>query len=218
MAGAQDAWHRSFEHSPVPALLLTPDLKIVDANDAYLIGVSRSRDTLAGLDMFDAFPDNPHLALANGVANLAESFGKVLQEMRGQVMPLQRYDIQPEGRPWQVRYWHPKNWPVLDGDGGIVAVVHHVTDATTSVLARKAERAGRPPSASEALLRSADKAIYGAREVVKETQEKILASRALIEESVEVVRQTTKALKHNSPPDAFLGRKTFEPFPEEPRD
>lgn len=50
---------------------------------------------------------------------------------------MQRYDIEPEGRPWHVRYWHPKNWPVLDDNGAIVAVVHHVTDATTSILARK---------------------------------------------------------------------------------
>lgn len=218
MAGARDAWHRSFEHSPVPTLLLTPDLKIVDANEAYLDSVSRSRDTLAGLDMFDAFPDNPHLTLADGVANLAKSFGKVLRERRGQVMPLQRYDIQPEGRPWQVRYWHPKNWPLLGDNGAIVAVVHHVADATTSVLARKAGRAGPPTSSSEALLRSADGAIFEAREVVRETQEKILVSRALIQESVQVVRQATKALKENPPPDPFLGRKTHEPFPEEPRE
>jgi hypothetical protein len=184
MAGAQDAWHRSFEHCPVPILLLTPDLKIVNGNDSYLGGVSRSRDTLAGLDMFEAFPDNPHLARADGVANLAASFGKVLHEKRGQVMPLQRYDIQPDGRPWQVRYWHPKNWPVLDDSGSIVAVVHNVTDATTSVLARKAQRVRTPPSSSEALLRSADRAIFEAREAVRESREAILASRALLEESL----------------------------------
>ncbi|MBR1178323.1 PAS domain-containing protein [Bradyrhizobium sp. KB893862 SZCCT0404] len=184
MAGAQDAWHRLFEHCPIPILLLTPDLKIVDGNDAYLGGVSRSRDTLAGLNMFDAFPDNPHLARADGVANLAESFGKVLHEKRGQVMPLQRYDIQPEGRPWQVRYWHPRNWPVIDDDGSIVAVVHHVTDATTAILVRKAGRAGPPPSSSETLLCSADRAILEAREIVRETREAILVSRASLEENV----------------------------------
>jgi PAS domain-containing protein len=178
MAGAQNAWHRLFEHCPAPILLLTPDLKIVNGNDAYVGGVSRSRDTLAGLDMFDAFPDNPHLTRADGVTNLAVSFGKVLHEKKGQVMPLQRYDIQPEGRPWQVRYWHPKNWPVLDDSGSIVAVVHHVTDATTSVLVRKAGRAGPRLSSSEALLQSADQAILDARETVRRTREALLVSRA----------------------------------------
>ena len=182
MAGAQHAWHRLFEHCPIPILLLPPDLKIVNGNDAYLGSVSRSRDTLAGLDMFEAFPDNPHQTRADGVANLAASFERVLREKRGQVMPLQRYDIQPEGRPWQVRYWYPKNWAVIDDDSSIVAVVHHVADATTAVLARKAERVGPPPSSSEALLRSADRAILEARETIRETQEAILVSRALIEE------------------------------------
>ncbi|MGY3478392.1 PAS domain-containing protein [Bradyrhizobium ottawaense] len=184
MASAQDAWHRLFEHSSVPMLLLTPDLKIVDASDSYLREVSRSRDTLASLDMFEAFPDNPHLARADGVSNLAASFEKVLREKRGQVMPLQRYDIRPDGRPWQVRYWHPKNWPVLDDAGSIVAVVHHVTDATASVLARKAVSAGPASCHSDALLQSADQAIFKAREAVRETREAILTSRALIEDSL----------------------------------
>src|SRR6185437_7201508 len=98
------------------------------------------------------FPDNPHVARADGVSNLAASFEKVLREKRGHVMPLQRYDIRPEGRPCQVRYWHPKNWPVLDNAGAIVAVAHHVTDATTSVLARKAPRADLTACPSDALL------------------------------------------------------------------
>jgi hypothetical protein len=66
MAEAQNTWHRLFEHSTLPVLLLTPNLKIIDANESYLRGVSRSRDTPAGLDMFTAFPDNPHFARANG--------------------------------------------------------------------------------------------------------------------------------------------------------
>jgi len=83
MAGARDAWRRLFEHSPIPILLLTPDLKIVDANDSYLRGVFRSRDTLAGLDMFEAFPDNPHLARADGVSNLAASFRRCFAKNAG---------------------------------------------------------------------------------------------------------------------------------------
>ncbi|WP_407194596.1 PAS domain-containing protein [Bradyrhizobium sp. STM 3566] len=198
MAGARDAWHRLFEHSPIPILLLTPDLKIVDANDSYLRDVFRSRDTLAGLDMFEAFPDNPHLARADGVSNLAASFGKVLREKRGQVMPLQRYDIRPDGRPWQVRYWHPKNWPVLDDAGSIVGVVHHVTDATASVLARKSLRADPAAFPSDALLRSADQAIFEAREAVRETREAILTSRALLEESLPPATPKADGLRSGS--------------------
>lgn len=139
MAEAQNAWYRLFEHSPIPALLLTPNLTIVDGNKSYLSGVMRSRDTLAGLDMFDAFPDNPHVAHANGVSNLAASFEKVLHDGCGHTMPLQRYDIRPDGLPWEVRFWLPKNWPIFDDKGSIVALVHHVTDAT----ARHSREGGR---------------------------------------------------------------------------
>jgi len=85
------------------------------------------------------FPDNPHFAHANGVSNLAASFEKVLHEGHGHTMPLQRYDIRPEGRPWEVRFWHPKNWPIFDDEGSIVALVQHVTDVTASILSPKAD-------------------------------------------------------------------------------
>jgi len=59
-----------------------------------------------------------------------------------------------------------------------------VTDATASVLARKALRADPAAFPSDALLRSADQAIFEAHEVVRETREAILTSRALIEDSL----------------------------------
>jgi hypothetical protein len=77
-----------------------------------------------------------------------------------------------------------QNWPVLDDEGSIIAVVHHVTDATASVLAKKALRAELAACPSDALLQSADQAIFEAREVVRETREAILASRAVLEEGL----------------------------------
>ena len=188
MTEAQNAWRRLFEHSPVPVLLLTPDLKIVNANESYLREVMRSREALAGMQMFEAFPDNPHATLADGVNKLGASFEKALHEGRGQTMALQRYDIQPEGRPWQVRYWHPKNWPVFDDKGSIIALVHHVTDATATVLSGK----DGPPHAPVLLkphplkdpLQRADVAILQARVLVRETQEGLARSRAMVEELV----------------------------------
>jgi hypothetical protein len=186
MAEAQNVWHRLFEHSPIPVLLLTPSQKIVNANESYLREVLRSRDTLADLDMFDAFPDNPHFARADGVSNLAASFEKVLQEGRGHTMSLQRYDIRPDGRPWQIRYWHPKNWPVHDDKGSVVALVHHVTDATATVLSSKAD-----PNASAPVgrikpplnpLQRADAAILDAQRTVKQAQEDILSVRRQMEQ------------------------------------
>ncbi|MGX9431388.1 MULTISPECIES: PAS domain-containing protein [Bradyrhizobium] len=178
MAEAQNVWRRLFEHSPLPILVLAPDLRIIDANESYLREVSRSRETLAGLDMLEAFPDNPLCAGADGVRNLSASFETVLHTGRGHVMPPQRYDIQPDARPWQVRYWYPKDWSVLDDKGSTVALVHHVADATASILHREKLPLPSSSRSSENVLQRADEAIWEARELVRQTHESILACRA----------------------------------------
>jgi len=122
--------------SPNPYLVLAPTLRIMEANPAYL-GATRSRqETLARIDMFDAFPDNPHDEHANGVRNLGGSFGRVLSCLVRDEMPVQRYDVRDERGVWEVRWWKPANWPVLDDDGAVIAIIHHVRDVTEPVLAR----------------------------------------------------------------------------------
>lgn len=146
--------------------------------------------------MFDAFPDNPHIVRADGVTSLAASFEKVLHEGHGHAMSLQRYDIQPEGRPWQVRYWLPKNWPVFDDKGSIVAIVHHVTDVTASVLTRNTGVTGpvqtTPNVSSLDPLQRADKAILEARETMRETREGVMRARAQMDYVVATTRRLLK--------------------------
>ena len=61
-----------FLAQPVPSLLLDPDLTIRAVNTAYSTAVRRPADDLVGMAMFEAFPDNPGDAEADGVANLGE--------------------------------------------------------------------------------------------------------------------------------------------------
>lgn len=164
MRQAQEVYRRLFAAAPLGFLVLSPDLRIVDGNEAYLAAVRRLRDSIAGMDMFEAFPDNPHHPEANGVRNLSASLERVLQAGRYDVMPLQRYDVQPADRPWEVRYWYPKNWPVLDDDGSVIALVHHVTDVSATVLATIAS--GRAPAKTDLIAR-ADAALMAARETTQ---------------------------------------------------
>ena len=60
-----------YDRTPLPFLVLTPELRIVDANEAWLSAVGRRRDALAGLDLFVAMPDSPHDLGATGVRNLS---------------------------------------------------------------------------------------------------------------------------------------------------
>jgi PAS domain-containing protein len=121
--------------SPSPYLVLSPDLRIVEANPAYLAATRSRQEALAGLDVFDAFPDNPDDAQASGVRNLGASFGRALSRLQRDEMPVQRYDVRDERGVWEVRWWKPANWPVLDDDGAVIAVVHHVLDVTGPALA-----------------------------------------------------------------------------------
>lgn len=87
--------------------------------------------------MFQAFPDNPAIPGADGVANLKQSLTEAHASGSRQVMKVQRYDvIDPEGQ-WKKRYWRPVNWPVRDKAGAVLALVHHVMDVTSDTLVRE---------------------------------------------------------------------------------
>lgn len=120
--------------SPNPYLVLAPTLSILQANGAYLAATRRPQEALAGIDMFEAFPDNPLDPSANGVRNLSGSFERALASLKRDDMRLQRYDVRNESDVWEVRWWKPANWPVLDDDGAVIAIIHHVRDVTESVL------------------------------------------------------------------------------------
>ena len=134
---AEQLYQGVYSGSPTPFLLMTPEFEIIDANDAYLAATMRQRDSVAGRYMFDAFPDNPDAPEAGGVANLRQSLERARSAGSQDVMPLQRYDVtDPQGN-WRLRYWRPVTWPVLDTHGSVVALVHHVRDATATALAQR---------------------------------------------------------------------------------
>lgn len=114
-------------------LVLTPNLRIVEASDAYLAVTMRTREDLVGRHLFDAFPDPPGDKTATGVANLSASLERTITLSRPDEMAIQRYDIQlPEADSGAFieRYWKPVNTPVFASDGRLVYIVHHVEDVT----------------------------------------------------------------------------------------
>ena len=97
-----------FEAVPELYLVLTPDLRIVAASDAYLEATMTRREDVLGRQMFDVFPDNPDEANATGVNNLGQSFDKVLRSRAPHFMALQKYDVRQskdEGTGFEERYW-----------------------------------------------------------------------------------------------------------------
>jgi signal transduction histidine kinase/CheY-like chemotaxis protein len=124
------AW---FQSSPGLYLVLTPDLRIVGASDAYLRATMTAREAILGRDIFDVFPDNPADPEAKGVQNLRTSLERVLKTREADAMPVQKYDVRrpdAEGGGFVERYWSPLNSPVCGADGEVTYIIHRVEDVT----------------------------------------------------------------------------------------
>jgi two-component system CheB/CheR fusion protein len=80
--------------------------------------------------MFDAFPDNPDDPAADGESALRASLERVLASRRFDLMDVQKYDIARPDGTFEERWWKPANSPVVDVNGNVVAIIHHVADVT----------------------------------------------------------------------------------------
>lgn len=124
-------------------LILDTRLFIVEVNAAYLKATSRTRETVLGKHIFDAFPGNPNDPQATGVRRLYESLQRVMQSKTTDSLGLLQYDIPvgpPEQGRFEKRYWSPVNSPVLDAEGRVTHIIHQAIDVTARVASEIALR------------------------------------------------------------------------------
>jgi len=130
-----------FEQSPDILLVLRPDAPrytMVGATRARLEATSTTREQIMGRGLFELFPDNPDDPAATGAANLRASLDRVRATRAADTMAVQKYDIRgPDGK-FAVKYWSPKNLPVLSADGEIAYILHRVEEVTELVRASEA--------------------------------------------------------------------------------
>ncbi|MFA1773486.1 PAS domain-containing protein [Rufibacter glacialis] len=111
-------------------LVLSPDLTILEATDAYLAATFKDRSIL-GRYLFEVFPANPQLEKPEGVLNLKQSLEFARDHKVPHKMALQRYDVpRPQSDGFEEKYWHPYNKPVLNAQGEVLYLLHHVVDVT----------------------------------------------------------------------------------------
>ncbi|MBJ7353776.1 MAG: response regulator [Thermoleophilaceae bacterium] len=125
-----------FETLPGLYLLVDPDLKILDATDAYLAATMTRRDEIVGRGLFDVFPENPDDAGATGENNLRRSMERVKRTLKPDSMAVQKYDVRTpaeDGGQYETRYWSPINTPVVGEDGTLSHIVLQVEDVTDFV-------------------------------------------------------------------------------------
>lgn len=130
-----------FQSLPGAFLLLSPDLMIVGASDAYLAATMTTRDGLVGRHLFEAFPDNPNDEGATGTRNLRASLDRVRNTAAADAMAIQKYDIRRTDGSFEERFWSPINSPVLSSEGQIEFIVHRVEDVTEFMHHRRSASA-----------------------------------------------------------------------------
>jgi signal transduction histidine kinase len=131
---------RAFETVPDSYIVMSPELVILTASNAYLADTLKRREDLVGRYLFDAFPDNPDAPEANAVRNWRASLELVIATGKPHQMAPQHYDVLDPQRPgyFVERHWLPRNTPVFDEQGQLRYIIHSSVNVTEEVLARRA--------------------------------------------------------------------------------
>jgi PAS domain-containing protein len=120
--------------------ILDTSFNIVAQNAEHAEATLTTGQDVVGRWLFEVFPDNPNDKNVNGVSAVRQSLLNVLKTCKTDVMPIVRYDVQPEGGAYQTRYWAITNTPILGEDGFVQWIINRAEDVTELVelRARKA--------------------------------------------------------------------------------
>ncbi|MFC7523961.1 PAS domain-containing protein [Parapedobacter sp. GCM10030251] len=123
-----------FRTISIPSIVLLPNaplFTIVDANDAYLELVLKSRAELVGKGFFDVFPSNPYLSENAWKKN----FDTILREKKRHQVPPQKYAFPLTTSPtrFDIKYLKIEQTPILDDRGEIRLIIRSMTDVTESI-------------------------------------------------------------------------------------
>ncbi len=123
------------EGMPGLYLFLSPDLVVLEANKNYLQTLQLARTSVVGHKIFEIFAQNPP---NSGLINsLRKSLQEVTATREQHLMDVQRYDIHLPGGHLEERYWRIIHSPILNPEGYINYIVHHVTDVTKEFAAQR---------------------------------------------------------------------------------
>jgi PAS domain S-box-containing protein len=114
---------------PEHYLLLAPDYTILDASDRYLAATLKQRAAIVGRNVFDVFPREEQ----NDWQVFFDSLEHVRQHATPHTMPRIRYDMQrpaEQGGGLEERYWQTVNYPQLDPQGQLQAILLKTEDVT----------------------------------------------------------------------------------------
>lgn len=148
-------YERWFNSVPGCCVVLTPGLRIIGANDAFVRATGASREALLGQSWSDALPaDNEQPMAAQLQSELRASVDRVLQTRAPHCLPPRRYDLRvPNTSPpaFELHYFTVRSAPLVGPDGEVQAILQTLDDVTSAVLWGEQERGA--PVADEELQR-----------------------------------------------------------------
>jgi hypothetical protein len=107
---------------------------------------------------YRGFPGQSGRPTADGVSNLYASFKIAAETGRPHAMQAERYDVRDQSGAFVERYWRPVNTPLLDQEGRLIYLLHHVEDVTSEVLEHLISTVPPPTSRPHYLTASTDDA------------------------------------------------------------
>jgi PAS domain S-box-containing protein len=128
---------RIFNALPESYVVVDPAGVIVAATDSFLAATGQTRQRLLGIDIIEAFPDNPDDPDADGTTVLRNGINGVVETGTSAEIPPQRYDMEQPDGSFDTRYWKPTFIPVFAEDGRVEFVLHGADDVTAQVLAEQ---------------------------------------------------------------------------------
>jgi PAS domain S-box-containing protein len=120
-------------HLPDTVVIISPDLKVLEATDEYLRVTMRKREELIGKDFLGEFPDNPNEPESRNETLLRASLERTLQTKKTDYLDVLRYDIPKpasQGGGYEVRFWEASHTPVLNEDGEVSFIIQKTADVT----------------------------------------------------------------------------------------
>lgn len=115
-----------FDAAPMPLMVLTRALAIVEVNDLYTQVVGLPREDLVGRDLFELFP-------GDGMASqdtLRRSLKRVFETGEPDFLPMLHYPVGHEGGTPIERFWSCSHVPLRDETGDIAFVLQQTQDVT----------------------------------------------------------------------------------------
>ncbi|WP_266203307.1 PAS domain-containing protein [Pontibacter kalidii] len=123
-----------FRALPGLYLLLSPELKVLDATDLYACTSNFKIADILGKHILDTFPENPAKTDEHSKQNVIASLNAVLATQKPHTMPTVRYDVPLVDGGFERRYWNTTHSPILNSAGDIVYILQEASDVTASVL------------------------------------------------------------------------------------